>query len=240
MSRESGGDFMNELFYDERPLPQVFSQIAGLSEEQFRVLRDAVKGPEGFNDQYERCKRIAVELDAGLGAHDVFKILGSLWYLKTRFREWDNADEDAETATRELLDFLGLDKHLGGTAGDTLFARLGEILAESPEEAEREEVHRLRTGILDTVIDFNSFVDLRPRFSKDMASVEEFIPVVIFRVAVERDFGPEQSYIFQMSPEVTEALRSVLDDVDDQLAALTTRKELGLRPHLLSGEKKGG
>lgn len=232
---------MNELFYDERPLPQVLGQIARLSEGQFRFLRDAVKGPEGFDDQYERCKRLAIELDGGLSAHDVFKMLGSLWYLKTRFREWGDADEDPEVAAHELLGFLGLDKQLIGDIDDTLLCeRLGEILVESPEEAARAEVHRLRTGIIDTVIDFDSFVDIRPRFSRDMTSVEEFIPVVIFRVAVERDFGSDKSYVFQLSPGGVEALRTVLDDIDDQLVALSTKKELGLRPHLLPDESKEG
>jgi len=230
---------MNELFYDERPLPQVLGQITGLSEVQLSFLRDAVKGPEGFDDQYERCKRLAAELDSGLSAHDIFKLLGSLWYLKTRFRDWGDADEDPEAAARELLGFLGLDKRLGGDVDDALLcARLGEILVDSPEETKRAEVNRLQTGIIDTVLDFNSFVDLRPRFSRDMSSVEEFIPVVIFRVAVERDFGLDKSYVFQLSPEDLEALRTVLDDIDDQLTTLSTKKELGLRPHLLPDESK--
>jgi hypothetical protein len=226
---------MNEFLYDERPLPQVLRQLASLSDEQFNILSRAVRGSEGFDDRYGRCKRLSADLGAGLNAHDVFKMLGSLWYLKSRLHDWRDA-ADIGSATDELFEFLGLDRQLGEDLDDQLKGRLVEILDHSPEQAVRDEVHRLRTGILDTVIDFDSFVDLRPRFSEDLSSVEEFIPVVVLGIAVEKDFGPEESYVFQLSPEGIESLRAVLEDVDDRLAALSAKPELGLRPHLLPNE----
>jgi hypothetical protein len=232
---------MAEDFSEYPALPQSLEHLARLSKEQFDILREAVAEPEGFEAGFARCKKIARSL-GDVTAHDVYDILGSLWYLQDRLFELDDEGGEVDSATviRELFEFLGLEKAVGEGPDDGLYIRVGELIADGPGVAARDEVHRLKTAILDTVVDFDSFVDLRPRFSENSKKVEEFIPIVIFRIGVECDFGPEKSYIFQLTKDGIAALRTVLDNIDNQLAVLSANDALGLRPHVLptAGKEK--
>jgi hypothetical protein len=223
---------MESVFFDFPPLPQALQQVARLSEPQFSDLRASLTGPDSFDSDYVRCKQLASQLGGRLSAHDVSNIIRSVWFLKNRFRDWEESDSDPRTAVHELFEFIGLDKFIDEDMAGDLYPRVGELLADDPAAESRYVVQWLQTGIIDTAIDFDSFVDLRPRFSGDLATIAEFIPVVIFRAEVENDNGDTKSHVFQLTTDGVEVLRAVLNNIDDQLAAVRANRALGLRPRI--------
>ena len=151
---------------------------------------------------------------------------------RTAFEIGRKSEGDPETAVHELFEFIGLNKFIDEDVKGDLYRRVGELLLDDPAAESRYMVQWLQTGIIDTAIDFDSFVDLRPRFSGDLTTIAEFIPVVIFRAEVENDSGDTKSHVFQLTPDGVEVLRAVLNNIDDQLAAVRANGALGLRPRI--------
>lgn len=226
-------NFMESVFFEFPPLPQALQQVARLSEPQFNVLRTAVLEPEGFDSSYVRSKQLARQLGGEISARDVSNIMRSLLFLKNRFRDWEGLEGDTETAVRELFEFIGLNNFADEKTNRELYYRVGELLNEDdPAVEQRYMMQWLQTGIIETAIDFDSFVDIRPRFSSDSSTIEEFIPVVIFRAEVENDYGDTKSHVFQLTTKGVDALRAVVISIDDQLSAVRDHRALGLRPRI--------
>lgn len=208
---------MNEGFvYGLSRLPWALEKIAGLDERQFQVLRDAVTGPAGFDRKLVRCEVLADQLKADLKPSDVFHLLLPLRFLYDRCRDWEKDGRETGAALREFLELTGLDEHLGKEPGPAL-KRLLELTAKNPEIERRRKLRWLRTGILETAVEFASFVDIRPRISDDRSAIQGLVPVVIFRIATESESGGEESYVFQLPQEGVSKLRAVLEDIEKKL-----------------------
>ena len=123
----------------------------------------------------------------------------------------------------EFFEYLGLNRYVDEHIDNRIYQRLSRLVSENPVTEVYYKNQWLQTGLVDTATDFDSFVDLRPRFSDDMSGVEEFIPVVIFRAIVENDRGEEKSHVFQLSEDGVDALRLTLEIIDRQLGALKGR-----------------
>jgi hypothetical protein len=216
---------MSGTFAEYPPLPLALEQIAGLDDRQFRVLLETVNRPNGFDRSLERCRRIASRLDNGLPPRDVFNILGTLSFLYSRLREPGVSSDDLRATLREFLEFTDLGDNLG--RGQEGFERVAELISEKPSVERRREIQWLQTGVVGAAVDVEAVLDLRPRFRADFVTVEEYVPIAIFRVAVETDFGADQSYVFQMPVQGIETLRNVLDNLDAKLSTLRSDEVLG-------------
>jgi hypothetical protein len=93
----------------------------------------------------------------------------------------------------------------------------------------RESADGFLHGVLESATSFGSFVDLRPNYAQDRNSIEEFLPVIVFRVSTEADDGNERSYAFQMTPASLMELKSVIDDTFHKLSSLTNDSTLSRR-----------
>lgn len=208
---------MENVFLEFPPLPKALEQIAALSEEQYQALQLAVGDVAGPDTSFARCKAIKKQLGGKLNSFDVYNILRSLLFLGSRYNA--GGSETSESELRDFFEFIGLDKLVTEKHADRIYARVSKLLADGKESSDHfEKRWRLETAIVDAAQDFEWAVDLRPSFSDDGSSVEEFVPVVMFRVMVANDYGDEKSYVFQMSQESVTELQGTLEAINEQLA----------------------
>jgi hypothetical protein len=209
---------MENVFLDFPPLPNALEKIATLSEHQYGILEEAVTGAAGLDTSFARCRAIRTQLGGKLNSFDVYNILRSLIFLGNRY-ERSEAATPAEL--RDFFEFIGLDKFIPDEHTSQIYDRVGRLLRttrESSESYERE--WRLQTAIVDGAQEFDWSLELRPRFSEDGTNVEEFYPVILFRVIVSNDRGDETPHVFQMTEESIEELVATLDAIKDQVMVL--------------------
>jgi hypothetical protein len=216
---------MESVFLDFPPLPNALEQIAELREEQFGRLREAVAGDAGLDISYARSKEIADKVGGELSARDVYNIVRSVIFLRNRFIGLEASDADLQAALPELFEFIGLDKFVDRKLGGRIYQRVEQLVRESPEETRDFERQRLQTSIIDTAVDFDYSIDLRPRFSDDGSEVQEFVPAVIFRAVVAND-REEKAHVFQLTEETIEELELTLEMINHQLETLRRHRSL--------------
>jgi len=103
---------------------------------------------------------------------------------------------------------------------ENFYKRIAELVAKNPFLERRRKLNWLRKGILETESDFSSFVDLLPSFSEDRRTIEEFLPIAIFRIFVESDRGEDRSHVFQLNAEGVAKLKAAVDDLEKKLESL--------------------
>jgi hypothetical protein len=210
------------------PLPEALKAIAALSPQAFEALRADVASAQAYTFSQKRCKALADIL--GLQYKQVYVVLSSVNFLYERFREWRGDDDKTEDVVREFLDATGLGDQLGGNLEEGT-KRLVALTVEHPEVERSRKVRWLRTGILDTAVEFSSFVEIRPRFSRDRQRIEELVPMVLFRVGVESDGNDAKSHVFQLSPKGLGKLKEAIADVEKKMTALSADERF--RPSLI-------
>jgi hypothetical protein len=219
-------------------LPQALQQLCTLEESQFELLRQEVTGPQGFVRTLERCQKTADQLRSNLTPRDLFNILTSLQFLYDNSRRWEKADHSGHDALNEFFEFTGLNEALG-QSGSICRERLRQLIVVNPEVERRRHRRQLKSGLLDTAIDFVSFVDLRPSFTPDQKSIEELIPVVILRVALKTEYGPDKSCVFQMSADGVLKLRDALKAIENRLDVMRADDAFNSRMEVATVEDEG-
>lgn len=79
------------------------------------------------------------------------------------------------------------------------------------------------SGILDSVLDIDSFVDVRPLIFNNR--IEDLIPIIILRVAVRRDFEGNKSYQFQMTAEELSVFEEQFDKIRKELELIKEKMQ---------------
>ncbi len=207
------------------PLPKVLENIAAMSDAQVATLADEVR-KGGFARSRARCESIANELGAEVRPREAFGVLAALDFFYDRSRDWEEEGRDAATELRDFLDVTGLIESLG-TEPSRQVSRLTALVSRNPHVEKRKKLRWLRTGLLDTAVDFSSFVDLRPSFSTDRSAIDEIIPAVIVRIATESDRGEDRAHVFQLTAEGVSKLRKLVEDIEKKLKLLNTDITVG-------------
>ena len=226
---------MDELWFPE--FPAALRAIVSFNDVQFNTLHETVMGPEGFDVSVERCETLAKKLQAKLDVRELVTLFSSLQFLYQRSREWVSQNREVISALREFLFFSGLQGNLGDNP-QRGYDRLSKLLAKNPALERRRKVKWLETGILETATSFASFVDLRPNYTDDRGEIQEFVPIVIFRVIAESDFGDDQSYAFQLTIDGVTKLRAAIEDVEKKLRNLEADKSIASRLQNKLGQSK--
>lgn len=211
---------MENVFLDFPPLPNALEQIAVLSEHQYGILEEAVTGAAGLDTSFVRCRAIRTQLAGKLNSFDVYNILRSLIFLGNRY-ERAEASEASPAELQDFFEFIGLDKFVPDKHARQIYERVGRLLRTTRESSELyEREWRMQTAIVDAAQEFDWSLELRPTFSEEGTRVEEFYPVVLFRVIVSNDRGDETPHMFQMTEESIEELVATLDAIKDQIMVL--------------------
>jgi hypothetical protein len=218
---------MDEMFMSFPPLQRAAEIIARLSDQQFTTLKEAVAGPEAFNHTLRRCQSLAEKLQGNIDASEIFNVLSALSFLYDHVREWEES-QGRSAGILEFLEFAGIRRKLGDSEAVGI-RRLTELTARNVFIERRRKLRWLRTGILDTAINFSSFLDLRPNITVDRSRIDELVPVIIFRVVVDSEYGTERSYLFQLTTEGHTKLKATIDDLDKKLALVSSDASLSGR-----------
>jgi hypothetical protein len=217
---------MEEVFQEYPGLPAAISQILALGEDKFQTLREAISSSDGFDRSRNRSRDLAGRL-GGLTPRDVSNILGSLWFLYVGLRQFESSAENATAPLMEFVDFIGLNSWFPEPLTNSSYERLAELVSKKPDVERQREIQWLQTGVADLAVDFSAFLDLRPRFSEDGSDLEELVPVVVFRVAVESDNGPGRAHVFQITRDGMDELFNVLEGIEEQLSTVRSNKLIG-------------
>jgi hypothetical protein len=211
------------------PLPTAIQTIAGLAEDKFATLRASVSGPEGFDRTMDRCEALAKDLQEE-DSSKIFALLASLSFLYNGVRDWSEEGDEPSEVLRSFLKSTGLWGRLGDDPGQS-FRRLAELVERKPDIDKRRKLRWLRTGILDNAVNFASFVDLRPNFTADRSAIEDLVPVVVFRIGIEREVGEDTSFVFQLSEEGVHQFKEAIDDISKKLSTIRGQEQFsGLIP----------
>lgn len=160
-------------------------------------------------------------------AKQIADIIRSLVYLRNNLGRAAFVKEDLKNTLPKLLEFNEINfKHL--SLNENTYQNLIELFSDGIEPVRQWH----QTGLIDVVLDFDSFIDIRPVFLESETQykddrinenkeykIEELISLIIFRVGVSKDFGSTKSYVFQMTETDFLALES-------EVARIRTRLEL--------------
>lgn len=216
---------MRHYFPYPKPASAV-SALHDLSEAEFGTLRDELRGSSAFDYSLARCVGLSKALCARRTPAELFELIHTLSFLYDAAREWDRDKQDRLSELLKLIEFTGRPDGLSEDAERVGLARTLELVAKIDDVERQRKLQRLRTGLLPTASQFASFIDLRPRYSESRDKVLEFVPIVLFQIALESDVEEQRSAVFQVNLDGLAALRGLLDDIDAKLAALVADQSI--------------
>jgi hypothetical protein len=228
---------MDEFFFQTQLIEATIEQLSKLSDLQFENLLKAIN-KEGFNRSISRCNKLARELESDLSSRDVFTLLNALEGFYDNSREWEGFGREP---LAELFEFAGINGELDGEIIQVGYRRLRELIVVNPVVENLNKYRWLQTGIIDTVVDFSSFVELRPHFADDRSKIEELLPIIIFRILTASDAGTHNSCVFQLTREGMTRMHAALIDAEKKLGVLETDAELKTRikSDVIVGQEEG-
>lgn len=157
-----------------------------------------------------KCRETAQKLQKLNGNGDKFdakrvaELINSLSFLRASLGSAAYVVQDVKKNLPDFLEFSGVDAETPVEVTEELSQKLVNAFS---GDADTEQWHE--TGLLDVVIDFDSFVDLRPVFVEKTNGGKEgqekdfeyrkVLPMIVFRIAVQKDFAGPSSYVFQMT-----------------------------------------
>lgn len=207
------------------PLGHVVEQIAALTAEQFAALHRSVSGEKAYDYSQERLQSLRQELggdQSGPDVSELFFLLSALDFLYNRLGEWDISGRGRQA---ELNEFIGVTGLVPKEASDEARRRLVALVQDNPFLERRRKLQWLRTGILETAVEFASFVDIRPAFDKSRSLIEDSVLAIVLRIGTELHGGDDRAHVFQLTEEGLSKLKEVVEDIEKKL---TTIKAQGI------------
>jgi hypothetical protein len=217
---------MEDLFFGYPPLPSALRQLTNLKESQVEILYQGVE-ETGFSRLLNRCKSISKKLDGELKPKEVFQIFGAIRFLYDRCRAWEAQRGEYKEQLKEFLELSGLSGELGEDFEGPGFQRIVKLVAKNRIVEKNRKINWLKTGILDTAVEFSSRVELRPRFSEDRKQVEDLIPGIVLQILIERSGGDEKTQVFQLTKEGLSKLRKSIEDIEKKIEVLSSDPFIG-------------
>jgi hypothetical protein len=206
-------------------LKEVLEKLGSFSDQEFEQFFSETLTLAAFDNSQERCEIVARKIgkDPGLFGY----IFGALDFL---YREVRRKAKDEKTL-RLLVDELVNSFELGtGDKTDVkrLTERLVKLLSYNQNAERRDKIGRLKRGFLPNAVGFSSFVDLRPSVGTDRTKIDEFVPLVQFRITTESE-DEEESWVFQLDERALDKLREAIDDVQKKLEVIKRDTSVSVR-----------
>lgn len=192
------------------PVPQAMSLIAKLSSEAFAKLKQAVNSPLAFDTSGERLGKIANDLDLS-NRSDAFVIISSLDFLYSQIGYDPVSLEDTKAKLTNFASDTGLASLANDNAGKSL-SRIAEMFYGNNSAEIYHKRWWLSKGILPNFLSVNSFVDLRPNFSKERTEIAEFIISTIFSIEIESQNNEDSTFAMQISESGLKRLQECISD----------------------------
>ena len=155
------------------------------------------------------------------------ELVGFLRYFQENLGGTVKDNKNFEAAFIDFLKFHEVDDVEAKDLSEEFYRKLWRIY-----NSKLENLDWHRSGLIDVLLDFDGFVDLRPVFYESM--IVDLLPVVIFRAALQKDFENPRNVVFQMSVEEFGELKTKIDDVQEKLKGIEDKLENGDLLNLLS------
>ncbi len=196
----------------QNPIIEVLETILALKEEHVGVIGKHISNYNSSSSYKNLPDEIKKHFDL-LQATNLFTFLK---YAQNSLQDdFSNADE----LKIELIDFFKSHSIEKSEDWSTkLNNRLWKIF-DNNKKIETFEWHQ--SGVVDKLLDFDSFVDIRPVFIDN--KISNLIPIVIFRVAIHKDYENPKSFVFQATKEEFEDLENKIKEAKERLAKITDK-----------------
>lgn len=212
-ARENRG---RQIVYPEG-IEGALGKMAVLTVDQIRGLGEFVK-TIGRIPSLESISTLARTIDITNEA--ALHIVSALNYVRAQIEKLQISDEKLPTEiavgfsemSGKLKDRLASEPDFGSA--------IVELLSEAGGIARARKINRLKTGILQTAYQFETFLDLRPDYSPDCSQVFPMIPMVIFRVRTHGDGEEDKSLSFQIDLKTLRELQASIKRVETKLETL--------------------
>jgi hypothetical protein len=198
-------------------MKEVIEELGSFTDQEFEILLAETVTPAAFDSSQERCETIAKKINRDSSAFGyLFTALGFL-YREVRRKAKD--ENTLKLLIEELLASFELAKDEKANA-KTLSERLLRLLSYNQNAERRDKIGRLKRGFLPNAMGFSSFVDLRPNIGADRSKVDEFVPLVQFRISTDSDDDEQRSWVFQLDERALDKLSKAIEDVQKKLELL--------------------
>lgn len=177
---------------------------------------------------YEKSES-GVEVD--YDAKKIAEICSSLIYLRDNLGRSAYSENSLREKLPKLFNFNGI-SYDEVILPEDFYQKLADVYTKGlPTDR-----HWHETGLMDIALDFDSFIDIRPVFIEEEESEDESenhnvkekdsqnkflfseaIPMIVFRVAVQKDFGETKSYVFQMTEDSFASLETEVSRIRGRL-----------------------
>ena len=199
------------------------SLVAALDDHAFAVLRDQIRGPDGFETGSRRC--------AGLSAHmkvdqeTVQVIVQTVGYMYDQI----HGRTDGRVSVDEIRAIIDQDLDFeDGSDRERLYGRLEDLLTRDDAIDAYRRTRDLKLGFLARAVGFSSVVDLRPEPSG--SGPVKLVPLVQFKVVTDVERDGANPILFQLDLRALADLEAEIREVRDRLNSL--RQDPGLGPTL--------
>jgi hypothetical protein len=195
-------------------LKEMLEELGSFSDEEFEQFLAETLTLAAFDSSQERCETVARRIgrDPGLFGY----LFGALDFLYREVRRKAKDEKTLRLLIDELLNSLEF-----GTGDKTvrLTERLVKLLSYNQNAERRDKIGRLKRGFLPNAVGFSSFVDLRPNVDTDRTKIDDFVPLVQFRITTDTE-DEEGSWVFQLDERALDKLRQAIDDVQKKLQVI--------------------
>jgi hypothetical protein len=198
-------------------MKEVLEELGSFTDLEFEIVLAETTTLAAFDSSQERCEAIAKKIDRDSGVFGyIFTVLDFL-YREVRRKAKD------ENTLKLLIDELIASFELGKDEKENvkmLSERLLKLLSYNQNAERRDKIGRLKRGFLPNAVGFSSFVDLRPNIGADRSKIDEFVPLVQFRISTDSDDDEQRSWVVQLDERALDKLSQAIEDVQKKLQLL--------------------
>lgn len=199
---------------------EVIRDLAAYEERDFEYLLEEVRGPEAFDVNSARCRRLGSRLKRSPEA--VAFMLRAFGFI---YSQLGSAGEFEIETGRVVNDFVqSFEFELDGHLHARLIQRLVDLCSRNPETDAAIRFQEMRKGFLDNLTSIDSYVDLRPDFNKENSKIQSLIPIVQLRLMTNSNDPRLRDIVLQVDAETIEMISEKIKEIKKALTHLTDVK----------------
>ncbi|GEM_PF-6581810 len=215
---------MRNSLLPKNSLAGILTLLAGLNDEQFSAIKQAVGGARSFEIGPGLVSRLGDE--TGLSVATISQLTSAFGFLYRHVQDLIERDQAAfEQQVEKFVSDLDLSTYLEPDELASLLSRLRGVLRYAENHERFLKVSRLEGGFLPRLVSASSFVDLRPSFDANRTMIECLVPLVQVNFRTDSQRDDEANLVLQLDLQGLEILRRLIEDVDAKVKVLKSSPE---------------
>ena len=196
---------------------QFVNYLNKLDEPQLDSLINHLESNPTFDSDYISVLSLSEKLDLNAEQQRDLEFTIKLFsYFYSIARDIENENANNQESAKDIFYDIFSKENLDGTKSDKIW----RVLKRRRDVNKQVKMEWLSSGLIESATGFFSFVDLRPCYSEDGQSIEEYIPISLFKVDVENDYGENKGFVFQLTESGVQSLKEAVDDLVNKLNIL--------------------